>query len=413
MLQEGIQSSQLEKAHRVLDLPVGTITRLVDDADPTPDKQYDSWILRQWVTHQVILPEDAEKVKEYLQHFTELKRKPSSQLNRDIHRYPTFGDLQRAVQQERPEVLRVPAEVASKISGLEGVEVNKVDGPYITLRVTDPRSLGILGEGTRWCTRGANSSWARSYLEDFGAIYVVLKDGVPFMQYTPDYSQVMDVQDQPMEPGPLLNRLLTPPPNPSGDQAFGYAKRIVGGEWPEGEEAIAKDGDAAYRYAHEVLGRRFPLGEPAIAKSEHLIEYIRKFIGSEGWPEMEPEIARNGKSSLDYSEIVGPFPAGEPAMSKNAKIALGYASETLHGPFPMGEPAMAKDPEAAYRYARGPLGNKRFRLGEPAILTTVDFSYLYASHVIGGRWPKAEKLLRTDPGLWEGYQTYVAKKRLD
>ena len=55
----------------------------------------------------------------------------------------------------------------------------------------------------------------------------------------------------------------------SAEYAFKYAFNILDGEFPEGEDAIAKDAEYSYRYATEILLGRFKEGEPAIYKSKY------------------------------------------------------------------------------------------------------------------------------------------------
>ena len=50
------------------------------------------------------------------------------------------------------------------------------------------------------------------------------------------------------------------------DYAFQYAKGVLKGPFPAGEEAIAKDAVSAYSYAKDVLKGPFPAAEAAIAK---------------------------------------------------------------------------------------------------------------------------------------------------
>ncbi len=47
--------------------------------------------------------------------------------------------------------------------------------------------------------------------------------------------------------------------------AYWYARYIIKGKWPEGEEAIKKHPASAYRYAYYVLGERWPEGEEIIS----------------------------------------------------------------------------------------------------------------------------------------------------
>ena len=59
---------------------------------------------------------------------------------------------------------------------------------------------------------------------------------------------------------PPTKRELTDP-----EWAYDYAKDVIGGRWPEGEEVIATDAVWAYLYAKNVISGRFPEGEAAIA----------------------------------------------------------------------------------------------------------------------------------------------------
>ena len=71
--------------------------------------------------------------------------------------------------------------------------------------------------------------------------------------------------------------------------AYRYAKDVIGGRWPEAEEAIATDPFYAYRYARDVLKGRFPEAEASIAThpyeaNQYLIEF----------PQAKLEWAMNG-----------------------------------------------------------------------------------------------------------------------
>lgn len=51
--------------------------------------------------------------------------------------------------------------------------------------------------------------------------------------------------------------------------AFNYAWLILGGRFPEGENAIGQSPEYSYLYAIDVLQNRFPEGEDAIAQSRY------------------------------------------------------------------------------------------------------------------------------------------------
>jgi hypothetical protein len=37
------------------------------------------------------------------------------------------------------------------------------------------------------------------------------------------------------------------------------------------------------------------------------------------------------------------------------------------------------------------------------VMTNVETSFQYALDIFEGRWPEAEKIIRTKPGIWECY----------
>ena len=94
------------------------------------------------------------------------------------------------------------------------------------------------------------------------------------------------------------------------------------------EKYIATDAKYSYRYARSVLKGPFPAGEEAISK--------------------DPDYA------YWYAEdvLAAPFPAGELAISKDAFYAFWYARRVLNGPFPTGEAVIAEDGEFSHRYAK-------------------------------------------------------------
>ena len=71
---------------------------------------------------------------------------------------------------------------------------------------------------------------------------------------------------------PPTEQELTGPEN-----AYFYARGIIKGRWPEGEEAIAQVPYYRYRYAMDVIGGRWPEAEETIAKSEYKNKYLKAF----------------------------------------------------------------------------------------------------------------------------------------
>lgn len=95
--------------------------------------------------------------------------------------------------------------------------------------------------------------------------------------------------------------------------AIDYARYVLEGPFPEGEDAIATHAKHSYFYAKNVIKKRFKKGEKAIGS--------RAIIAM----------------SYAYEVLNGPFPEGEDEIGKDYILAVEYVNKVLHGPFPKGE----------------------------------------------------------------------------
>jgi hypothetical protein len=230
LLGEAIQPGMMAKAQRVLGLSEQDIVQAISDADPTLGHKYDVWVLKQWVNKQISLPEDKDKVKQLLHRFTELKRERGVKISPDIHRYPNFADL-------------VDAIGAVGYSQMPGVEVVRRDPPYVLLKVTDAESLKSLGEGTSWCTRRSypRGCKAEDYLHDYGALYIVMKNGKPFIQFTADFNEVRRADNSEVRnPENRIAELIKP--SEEDEKRLKQWEDWIGGEdkWDAYEEECAR-----------------------------------------------------------------------------------------------------------------------------------------------------------------------------
>ncbi|MEM4511424.1 MAG: hypothetical protein QXD25_01275 [Nanopusillaceae archaeon] len=108
-----------------------------------------------------------------------------------------------------------------------------------------------------------------------------------------------------------------------------YASEIVRGKVSdELEEVIVKDPWLSYKYARDILKGPFPKGEDTMAQ--------------------DPEC-----SYLYAKDVIkGPFPKGEDTIAKNPWNSYNYALNILKGPFPKREDTIAQDSEYSYLYAK-------------------------------------------------------------
>ena len=186
--------------------------------------------------------------------------------------------------------------------------------------------------------------------------------------------------------------------------ALRYAKKVIGGRWPEAEETIATSActerpNYACMYAIDVINGRWPEGEKSISTDAESAYRYAVMLKKKGimnrWPEGEEAISADAWHAYEYARDVigGRWPEGEEAISKNHNFACGYAKHVVGGEWPEGEEAISRNSYNSLEYARDVL-KRRFPKGEKTILADggVDVHY-YARDVIKGRWPEGEKVI--------------------
>jgi hypothetical protein len=343
------------------------------------------WVLNQWYDGKISFPEDREAVTTALSNFEEVFSRLPADKN-DIMQYQSLKEVEEIVN---PLVGIVSSKKKHKFEGLKGVKVVNENGPYVTVMVTDPESLGALGEGTKWCTRNSFHDCQKyDYIDRYGHIFIVFQNGRPVMQYTPDYGAIRDVDHKNVTDKELL--FLIPPPELKEGNAkalYRYALKIMKGErWPEAEPYIMKDPEWAFWYAHNVMGReRWPEAEPYIMKDPRWASwYALNVMKGERWLEAEPYIM------------------------KSPEWAYYYADKIMKGErWPEAEPYIMKDPEQAFYYALMVINrnNKNYREmerwpeAEPYIMKDPELAYWYATDMMKKRWPEAEPYIMKDPRL--------------
>lgn len=161
--------------------------------------------------------EDGSRAKQALERFIQLRR-----VNRigDIMQYPHINSLENAMESLAGIGARRQGFAGVDPETLPGVEKWKEKEDIIFYKVTNPESLGKMGEGTKWCTRSSynnSQSLAKHYLNKYGFLIVGYENGKPVVQLNPDYSQVMDVNDvrwQESEKNILMSMGFPEPPFP-------------------------------------------------------------------------------------------------------------------------------------------------------------------------------------------------------
>lgn len=214
LIKEEINQDQLKSVAAHINKSEEYLRNWVTKTDPTQNQGFSVWLLRGLKLGNIRM-EDQHRIKETLERFIELRR-----ANRiaDIMNFPHINDLENAIEQS--------AGAGSKRQGFSGVDPTKLPGVTVLevrpsqgivfYKVEDPISLGKIGEGTKWCTRSSydKGRTAEYYIEHYGHLVVGYKNQKPFIQYNPDYSQVMDVNDVNFKHNQEINPrdLELPPP---------------------------------------------------------------------------------------------------------------------------------------------------------------------------------------------------------
>ena len=237
-----------------------------------------------------------------------------------------------------------------------------------------------LGEGTKWCTRRSyKDCQADDYMAELGNINIIFNGDKPLVQYAPDFSQVLDVNDDEVTDERLLSLIPPPSLDSSIRTLCDYARLIIKDRWLEAEPYIMQDADWAYYYALEVIGGRWPEAEPIIKQSDSAVVYARDVIGGR-WPEAEPIIKQSDSAVAYASDVIkGRWLEIEPYIIEDPTFAYIYARDVIKGRWPEAEPYIIEDPIYAWRYARDVIKD-RWLEAEPYIKQNKQMFISYCGH---------------------------------
>jgi len=204
-------------------------------ADPTPNKQYVTWIFRELLNNRMRLPEDSPVTLQQLAIFD--KSKPAlKRLGKevDITKYDrptlwkTLSELG-GVTSKRAEAAKVKQEGAEKIYE---------DDEWLVIKMTKPEACTYYARGTKWCT--SNAEVASGYLDE-GPLFMIYRNGQVYAQAHVESGQLMDPEDVPIPPGKVPEKLrdIIKQHVPVDDEykgkrneLFGIKEKVI--EYPDG-----------------------------------------------------------------------------------------------------------------------------------------------------------------------------------
>lgn len=373
--------------------PVDTVIAAAEEADPTQNQQYVTWILRQYIKNQLKF-EDIYKLKDDLETFVSTKGQHKRLgVNSDIGQYNW----------------RSLADVAKKLSSTDiGTaepdtttikDVNVLyNGPLGILSVPNTREASCaLGRGTKWCTAAADEKNNMfDYYTKYGPLYVWHdKKRKEKFQFHFETGQFMDAQDAPLtakdaryfiDENPVTKKFFQQHmdefENVLGNLINHLRREREGDDTFTELEEMAMDANfdfILYPYSGADLVYYYKQ-----AKDE-LAPYIRKII-------MSDQQKRN-----DFEEKY---------IQDNPHRAQEVAASLYRGPAPHLEDIIATDGRSSYLYAYHSLGQQRFKKGEPEIATDAWSALNYATKILKRRWPEAEPTIKQWDGNWRSYQQF-------
>lgn len=270
-----------------------------------------------------------------LQTFDKVKKKLPSN---DINKYKNIEELMTAVQPYKELTSVSLGRDVSKILELaeeyeSAILINK-DGPVSTYAITDDETLADIGMGTKWCTRADYPECAAyDYIAEYGVVYVMLVNNKPFIQYTPDYQQIMYINDKPVEEPEHLKLIPRPQLDENLSDAIEYSINVMQEPWPKLEEKIS-------RINEEKLGDRandFSKLQSVMEVLAAALEYMKKFYNGERWIELEyailnllPKLRKFDRAyglsiGIKYAMLVGD------RIGKLEEFILKFVEEDVEG----------------------------------------------------------------------------------
>ena len=181
----------------------------IEDADPTPNKQYTEWLVRRYVDGSIVRFEDVLSTwADLLNEFHRLKTRrllPPELM--DINKFKTEQDL----KQLHKSVLDIFNSTDEKVEGQKGESTEILNNSEVRIIIPeDQKAACYYGQGTRWCTAAKNNNMYDNY--DWPLFILVPKnpthEGEKY-QVQVSGGDWMDETDSPVSVIDIVNRFPT------------------------------------------------------------------------------------------------------------------------------------------------------------------------------------------------------------
>lgn len=376
--------------------PVDAVLQQAEETDPTNNKQFVVWIVRQYVKNGLKY-EDIYKLKDDLEVFVKTKGQHKRLgINSDIGQYNW----------------KTLADVAGKLSNTElstdanmPADVKDADilynGPLGILSVPKSKEASCeLGKGTKWCTAatGDNKNMY-DYYAKYGPLYIWHdKKRKQKYQFHFETGQFMDAQDQAlgaedaryfMEQNPVTAKLF--------EKNFDKMEEMLSHIVSYSEREPEQDDDGYHR-------------DPGMSELQEIaldsnLEFILSALDTKTAIYYFKKIP--GDISGALSNVLKSNPTKKQEFEnmyvKDPRSALVLVDKLYRQPTPHLEDIIAQDARSSYLYAyhvlKGP-----FKKGEPAIAEDAWAAANYALKILKKRWPPGEEAIKKNAPTWRNYQ---------
>ncbi|MFA5071257.1 MAG: hypothetical protein WC511_02690 [Candidatus Pacearchaeota archaeon] len=193
----GATQQQIDAVSKKFGISPEDLLKRANQFDPTKEKKFEAWVVKQMGFENIRLPEDGNRLKQVLEDFIKLSNKKQIS-KRDINQYPRIHDLEAEIDKVKGQ--EVTPDTSSKLNeylALNGVRVFAQNNDWLILAVDDPGSASQLASGSKWCT--SDPSTAEHYISEFWLLVIFKKMGnslEKMYQATADLAQFMDIKDK-------------------------------------------------------------------------------------------------------------------------------------------------------------------------------------------------------------------------
>lgn len=138
-----------------------------EQGDPTPNKEYTQWIIRQYIAGKIRRLEDVRStVRDMLERYEYAKRRNKLPAEyRDINRL----DVDTLHNVTKNIIMDEPTAIKTKQNAKEIYN----DSEFRVIQPLDQAASCYYGQGTQWCTAARNNNMFDDYNED-GPLYIVI-----------------------------------------------------------------------------------------------------------------------------------------------------------------------------------------------------------------------------------------------